>query len=114
MNRGRGFYMAVTLRGDHATSRSEACQLIKIEMVGDRVEERGDAKGDEAEPCGLAEVSQLSRIAAASDTVSRSRGGRETGREESEKEAETGKPEVYSVLEIDIVDHGPGLPDLLI
>src|SRR5689334_5949811 len=101
------------MRTVDAARCGKACQEIEVEMIGHRMEERGDSEGDEAEPGGLGELSHVPRGAAASDAAPRSRGGRQAGREESEKEAETGESEVYRVLEIDIVDRAPGRPDLL-
>src|SRR5215813_6523528 len=80
-------------------------------MICDRVEECGAAEGDEAEPCGLGEMGRIPRVTVASQPASRSRGGREAGYEEGQKETEPGEPEVHTILEINIMDHCPGRTD---
>src|SRR5262249_27369662 len=99
---------------DQPQRRSEPRQIVEVEMVGHRMEKPGDTEGDETEPGSLCELSQVARAAAATDGGSSSRGGREAGREEGEKEAESWESEVNGVLEIDIVHGAPCGPDLLV
>src|SRR5213078_5185326 len=88
-------------------------EVVEVEVVRDRREERRDGKGEQARLDAGGEVEQIARLWDLGGAALDGPGTSDALAKEQEKEEQPGEAEVGRVLEVDVVDVLPGAKRLV-